>query len=99
MFIINNYVPICVILLETCLGLLSFGFFWNQWVITANSLGKTLISFETFSAKVDNVLSSAKLFTDAINMKRNKWFIDRLNKRGPSIKPLWTPVITISNSL
>ena len=35
------------------------------------------MSFETFSAKAGNVLSSEKLCTDAINMKNNKWFIEQ----------------------
>ena len=46
---------------------------------------------DIFLAKADNLLSSAKLCTDAINMKNNKPFIDRLDKRGPSIQPRGYP--------
>ena len=45
-----------------------------------------MINSDTFTAKAVNVLSSAKLCTDVINMKKNKSLIDRLNKRGPSIE-------------
>ena len=40
-------------------------FFWNQSFITSDSLCKILINFDTFSAKADNVSSSAKLCTSA----------------------------------
>ena len=45
-------------------------FFLNHSVITSDSLCKSLINFDAFSAKAGNVLSSSKLCTDAINMKK-----------------------------
>ena len=59
-------------------------FFLNQSVITSDSLCKILINFDIYSAKADNVLSSAKLCTGAINIKKNKSFIDKLNKHQKS---------------
>ena len=76
--------------------------FWIYYhlvfLITSESICKILISFQTFWAKAVNVLLSAKLYTNAINMKNNKPFIDRLNERGPSIEPWGTLAITFSNS-
>ena len=36
------------------------------------------------STKADNVLSSVKLYADAIDAEKNKSFVDRLNKIRPS---------------
>ena len=44
-------------------------------------------------AWADNVLSSAKLKIIALEMKKNKSFIDMLDKMGPTIDPCGTPEI------
>ena len=103
---VNSYVLICVtsflFIYYYYLKLVWVYYIWlflNQSVITSESLCKILINFDIFSAKADNLLSSAKLCTNAINMKKNQSLIDRFNKKGPSIDPRGTPVTIFSNSL
>ena len=43
------------------------------------------INFKIVSPQADRVLSSEKLFTEAISKKKNKSLIERLNKMGLSI--------------
>ena len=45
------------------------------------------INLGTVSSQVDSVLLSAKLWIEAILMKKNKLLIERLKKIGPSIDP------------
>ena len=87
LFIINNYVLICVISFLSIIitwnlsGFTVIWFFLNQSVIISVSLCKILIDSDTFSEKADNVLFSAKLCTHTINMKNNKSFIDKLKQK------------------
>ena len=43
------------------------------------------INFKIVSPQADRVLSSEKLFTEVISMKKNKSLIERLNKMDLSI--------------
>ena len=48
---------------------------------------------ETVTPQTDKVLSSAKLWIEAISMKKRKSLSGRLNKVGPSTEPSGTPEI------
>ena len=51
------------------------------------------INSNIVSAKADNVLSLAKLWSEALDTRKNKSFIDRLKNIGPNIEPWGTPDI------
>ena len=53
------------------------------------------INFESVSPQAGRVLSSEKLWIEAILMKKKKSLMDRLNKIGSSIEPCGTPEIIL----
>ena len=58
---------------------------------TATFDSKMLTRFFTVLAKLDMVLSSAKLQTDTLHSKKKKLLKKILNKIGPTIEPCGTP--------
>ena len=63
----------------------------NQFMAQLLSDSKMLTRFFTVLAKLDKVLSSAKLWTDTLHRKKKKSLKKILNKTGPTIEPCGTP--------
>ena len=63
----------------------------NQFMAQLLSDSKMLTRFFTVLAKLDKVLSSAKLWTDTLHRKKKKSLKKILNKIGPTIEPCGTP--------
>ena len=66
-------------------GLIIISVFRDQSITMLLSDSDVWINFKIVSPQADRVLSSEKLFTEAISMKKNKSLIERLNKMGLSI--------------
>ena len=66
-------------------GLIIISIFRDQSITMLLSDSDVWINFKIVSPQADRVLSSEKLFTEAISMKKNKSLIERLNKMGLSI--------------
>ena len=49
------------------------------------------VNSATFYGKAEKVLSSAKLYINVFEIKKNKSFIEKLNKIDPVLEPLGTP--------
>ena len=60
---------------------------------------KVLLSSITAFAAPDKKLSSAKLYIDAPEAKKNKSFIKKLNRIGSVVEPWETPEIIFWKSL
>ena len=60
--------------------------FVNQ-LITSDSDCKAFFNFERVFAMADKELSSAMLYIDALKTKKNKSFIEKLNRIGPVKDP------------
>ena len=59
----------------------------NQLIITFVSDYKVLFNSATVFAKADKELSSPRLYIDALETKKNKSFIEKLNRIGPVMEP------------
>ena len=68
-------------------------FFVNQSMAILLLDSNVPINLESVPPPADRVLSSAKLWIEAISMKKNKSLMERLNKIGLSIEPCGTPEI------
>ena len=66
-------------------GLIIISVFRDQSITMLLSDSDVWINFKIVSPQADRVLSSEKLLTEAISMKKNKSLIERLNKLGLSI--------------
>ena len=66
-------------------GLIIISVFRDQSITMLLSDSDVWINFKIVSPQADRVLSSEKLFTEAISKKKNKSLIERLNKMGLSI--------------
>ena len=64
--------------------------FLNQSITISDPDCKMSISSKIVSTKADNVLPSAKLWSETSDTKKNRWFIDRLKNIGPNMKPWGT---------
>ena len=62
----------------------------NQFIIPPDSDCKLIFTVTVFAA-ADKQLSSVKLYIDALETKKNKSFIEKLNRVGPVMEPLRTP--------
>ena len=71
--------------------------FLNQLIIISNSDCKVFFNSAIAFPEADKVLSSAKLYLDAIETKKKKWFLEKLNRIDPVMKPWWTPEIMFEN--
>ena len=67
-------------------GLIIISVFRDQSITMLLSDSDVWINFKIVSPQADRVLSSEKLLTEAISMKKNKSLIERLNKLGLSIE-------------
>ena len=76
-----------------------FLLFLNQFIITSDSDCKVFFNSVTVFAAADKELSSAKLCIDALETKKNKSFIEKLNRIGPVMEPWGTPEIIFWKSL
>ena len=101
--------------IKNCLGLLVCLFLWITIDLNLSGLTiilfseNHLIAFDsaisvsssnvTDFANDDNILSSAKLYTDAFWMQKKKSFKNALNNIGPTIEPCDTPEIMSLKSL
>ena len=74
-------------------GLTIILLFLNQSKTVSDPGCKMSINFKIVSAKADNVLSLAKLWSETSDTKRNKSFTDKLKNTGPNIEPRGTPDI------
>ena len=61
--------------------------FMNQFITTSDSDCKVLFNSVTDFAEADKELSSAELYIDALETKRSKSFIEKLNRIGPVMVP------------
>ena len=68
-------------------GLTIILLFLNQFIITSDSDCKVFFNSVTDFAEADKELSSAELYIDALETKRNKSFIEKLNRIGPVMVP------------
>ena len=99
-----------ILTFETALPIAIFSFIkiaWNlpRWTITLLSLkqfmaqplsdSKMLTRLFTFLAKLNKVLSLAKLWTDTLHRKKKKLLMKILNKIGPTIEPCGTPDVIV----
>ena len=68
-------------------GLTIILLFLNQFIITSGSGWKVIFNSVTVFAAADKELSSANLHIDALETKKNKSFIEKLNRIGPAMEP------------
>lgn len=71
----------------------------SQSIVTLHFDSNTLINSKLVVAKVDKVLSSAKFWTDAIEMKMRKSFVELSKRTGPNIEREGTAEIIFLNLL
>ena len=82
-----------VLWLEICQDLQSFCFHETiEWAIL-HSDSNVCFKLSIVFAILLKLLSSAKLWTDIIKINNKKLLKNRLNKVGPTVKPLGTPDI------
>ena len=68
-------------------GLTIILLFLNQFIITSDSDCEVFFNSVTVFAAIDKELSSAKLYIDALETKKNKPFIEKLNGISPVMEP------------
>ena len=62
----------------------------NQFIAISLSDSRILIRFSIVLAKLERVLSSAKFWAKATNIKLKKSMKNMLNKKGPTTEPCGT---------
>ena len=79
-------------------GLIIISYFVNQLIVILLSDSNVSTYFEAVSPQVDRVSSSTRLYMEAISMKKNKSFFERLNKIATGIEPCDTPELILLSS-
>ena len=59
----------------------------NQFIIASDSDCKVFFNSVTVFVAAEKDLSSAKLYIDALETKKSKSFIGKLNRIGPAMEP------------
>ena len=72
---------------------------WNYLMATLRSYSNVYFKLSTVVAILLKLLSSVKLWTDAIKINNKKSLKNRLNKVDPTIEPLGTPDIVFCKLL
>ena len=80
-------------------GLAIIWFIEKQFIAALDSSSNVFIKSEIVFAKLERVLSSAKLCTEPLLLKKKKSLIKTLKSMGPAIEPWGTPEIIFRNSL